>query len=109
MRFSLATAAVVLAVLATGCDASNVDAPKEQIEAPRFADLSEDEFRVGYLKFYSESKGVGVISMPSGEDVPMHREAIDDPSGTIEAGQYVQYVYFVSPTGPRALHVRPMG
>ena len=63
----------------------------------------------GTVKWFSNDKGYGFISQPSGEDVFVHYSAIAvDGYKSLEEGQAVEFDVAEGPKGKQASNVRPL-
>lgn len=66
-----------------------------------------NESKTGTVKWFSDQKGYGFISLDGGEDVFVHHSAIVEPGfRTLQEGQRVEFTIEQGQKGPAAANVR---
>jgi len=61
------------------------------------------------VKWFSDARGYGFITLPDGIDVFVHYAAISiDGFKSLTEGQTVELEVECTPKGPQAAHVRPL-
>ncbi|MDY7039556.1 MAG: cold shock domain-containing protein [Chloroflexota bacterium] len=63
---------------------------------------------MGQVKWYNPEKGYGFITKADGEDIFVHRSAIEGESHFLEEGQQVEFQVEKTEKGPQAVHVAPL-
>lgn len=119
-----AAAAILVAAMLTGCGTSGPSAdrgdsgsgsggppsaPPASSSTTPPAGTTKTANQSGVVKWFSEAKGVGLITRTTGEDIMVHSGDVTAPGGILKQGEKVAFDIKQGPRGLQAVNVSVYG